>query len=157
MKNSKYLSLFTLLFIGVFLHTGFTYAESSLEIDQKRNKLIGYMLSKQLPSLHFSDKEVNDDLALAAFDLYLKQLDFQKRFLLKPDVEQLSSFGDRIDDNLSRGTIVLRATGYDILTERVSQVEKMVSELYLESSPWASLLLISYTNPFFGVWFQTIS
>ncbi len=59
------------------------------KVDQKRNRFIGYLLSKQLPALHFSDKVVNDELALAAFHLYIKQLDYQKRFLLKKDVEQL--------------------------------------------------------------------
>ena len=132
MKNIKYLSIFIILPFTLFLTAGSGYTDTAQDVDQKRNKLIGYMLSKQLPSLHFSDKEVDDELALAAFDLYLKQLDFQKRFLLRSDVEQLQSFAEIIDDNLARGTILLPATGYDILNERISQVETIVSELQLE-------------------------
>lgn len=132
MKNIKYLSFFIILPLTLFLTVGSGYTDTAQDVDQKRNKLIGYMLSKQLPSLHFSDKEVDDELALAAFDLYLKQLDFQKRFLLRSDVEQLQSFAEIIDDNLARGTILLPATGYDILNERISQVEAIVSELQLE-------------------------
>ncbi len=132
MKNVKYLSFLLLLPLSIFLLVGNGYCDSAQDIDQKRNKLIGYMLSKQLPSLHFSDKEVDDELALAAFDLYLKQLDFQKRFLLRSDVEQLQSFAEIIDDNLARGTILLPATGYDILNERIGQVESIVTELQLE-------------------------
>ncbi len=132
MKNIKFLSFFILLPLTLLLTGGTGFTDTAQNVDQKRNKLIGYMLSKQLPSLHFSDKEVDDELALAAFDLYLKQLDFQKRFLLKSDVEQLQSFADVIDDNLARGTILLPATGYDMLNERISQVETIVSELQLE-------------------------
>ena len=132
MKNIKYLCLLAVLPLTLLLAPENGYADSAQDIDQKRNKLIGYMLSKQLPSLHFSDKEVDDELALAAFDLYLKQLDFQKRFLLSSDVEQLRSFASVIDDNLARGTILLPATGYDILNERISQVEAIVSELQKE-------------------------
>jgi carboxyl-terminal processing protease len=132
MKNIKFLSFFIVLALTLSFTGGTGFTETVQDVDQKRNKLIGYMLSKQLPSLHFSDKEVDDELALAAFDLYLKQLDFQKRFLLKSDVEQLQSFADVIDDNLARGTILLPATGYDILNERISQVETIVSELQLE-------------------------
>ncbi|NNK95623.1 MAG: tail-specific protease, partial [Desulfobacterales bacterium] len=128
MKNSKYLSLIFSLLTALFFFVGFCQADDP-DLDQKRNKLIGYMLSKQLPSLHFSDIEVDDQFARATFDLYLKQLDFQKRFLLRSDVDQLRSFADHIDDNLVRGTIVLPATGYDILTERIGQVEKIVAEL----------------------------
>ena len=132
MKNSKYLSVLTTLFLVFSLSFGICFGDAGGEVDQKRNKLIGYMLHKQLPSIHFSEKEVDDSLALAAFDLYLKQLDFQKRFLLRSDVDQLESFSELIDDNLGRGTIVLPATGYDILTERISQVERMVDGLLLE-------------------------
>lgn len=128
MKNSKYLSLIFSLLTALFFFAGFCQADDP-DLDQKRNKLIGYMLSKQLPSLHFSDIEVDDKFARATFDLYLKQLDFQKRFLLRSDVDQLRSFADHIDDNLVRGTIVLPATGYDILTERIGQVEKIVAGL----------------------------
>ena len=133
MKNSKYLSTLLFVFLSVLIAAHFSVADTDQDLDQKRNKLIGYMLSKQLPSLHFSDKEVNDDLAIAAFDLYLKQLDFQKRFLLKSDVDQLQAFAEMIDDNLARGTILLPATGYDILSERITQVEKLVTELQSET------------------------
>ncbi|HKJ65563.1 MAG TPA: tail-specific protease, partial [Desulfopila sp.] len=72
-------------------------ALDKVEIDEERNDLIGYMLYKQLPSIHFSDKEVNDSLAQAAFDLYLQQLDYQKRFLLQEDVERLRQYALKID------------------------------------------------------------
>ncbi|MEE4166527.1 MAG: carboxy terminal-processing peptidase [Desulfocapsaceae bacterium] len=133
MKNIKYLYILVVLSLTLLLTTGNGHTESAQDIDQKRNKLIGYMLSKQLPSLHYSDKEVDDELALATFDLYLKQLDFQKRFLLASDVEQLRSFAPVIDDNLARGTILLPATGYDILNERIRQVEAIVTELQKET------------------------
>lgn len=99
------------------------------EIDSGRNKLIGYMLGKQLPVMHFSDKEMGDDLAFAAFDLYIKQLDFQKRFLLQEDVNSLSVIAPAIDNNLLKGTIVLPDRGYDILSRRIGEVEKMTVEL----------------------------
>ena len=99
------------------------------ETDETRNMLIGYMLSKQLPVMHFSDKVINDELAFAAFDLYLKQLDFQKRFLLQEDVDKLSVYAPAIDNNLLRGEIVLPDVGYQILARRMKQVEEMTAEL----------------------------
>lgn len=98
-------------------------------VDQKRNKLIGYIISRQLPVMHFSDKEMDDTLAEAAFTLYIKQLDYQKRFLLQKDIDQLKAFAPYIDDNLKRGSISLPDAGYAILNERIGQVEKMVKEI----------------------------
>ncbi len=129
MKNNKALLFISAFFLLISLSFAPCFAQTGQEVDQKRNKLIGYMLAKQLPSLHFSHKEVDNDLALAAFDLYLKQLDFQKRFLLRSDVDYLSSFADQLDNNLARGTIVLPDTGYEILAKRIGQVEEIVKEL----------------------------
>ncbi len=118
--------------VAVILYTsaGITaQAPVPAETDVTRNKLIGYMLSKQLPVMHFSDKVMNDELAFAAFDLYLKQLDFQKRFLLQEDVDRLSVYAPAIDNNLLRGEIVLPDIGYQILARRMKQVEDMTAEL----------------------------
>ncbi|KJR99289.1 MAG: carboxyl-terminal protease [Desulfobulbaceae bacterium BRH_c16a] len=128
----KLRNFFTLYLVFSFL-TGiaaFTaMADEADKIDTKRNRFIGYLLSKQLPALHFSDKVVNDELALAAFHLYIKQLDYQKRFLLKKDVKQLEAFAPYIDDNLANGRISLPDTGYDILNEKITLVQEMVETM----------------------------
>jgi len=127
MKNSKFLLSLLLTLAFVLSLPAASISDSDATIDEKRNKLIGYMLSKQLPSIHFSDKQVDDELAAAIFDLYLKQLDYQKRFLLKADVEHLLRFEDSIDDNLLRGTIALPKVGYDIMVDRIGQAEEGVT------------------------------
>lgn len=98
-------------------------------VDMGRNKMIGYMISKQLPGMHFSDKKMDDSLSRAAFDLYLKQLDFQKRFLLQQDVDVLTTYSQLIDDELQQGSEVLPLKGFELLNIRIQQVEKMVAGL----------------------------
>jgi carboxyl-terminal processing protease len=98
-------------------------------IDSRRNQLIGYMLAKQLPVMHFSDKVMNKELSLAAFDLYLKQLDFQKRFLLQGDVDTLTAYGPDIAPNLLESSIVLPEVGYGILITRIDAVKKITEQL----------------------------
>lgn len=130
MKNKKIFLVFYLTLLCLTFSTiSFGDTTKGGEIDQKRNRLIGYILSKQLPSLHFSDKVFNDELARAAFHLYIKQLDYQKRFLLKKDVEQLEAFAPYIDDNLADGRITLPDAGFDILSERINLVQKMVGTM----------------------------
>ena len=118
-----------LLFILLVPAGSYAKSDAGSTVDISRNKLLGYMLSKQLPVMHFSDKIMNDDLAFAAFDLYLKQLDFQKRFLLQSDVDRLSTLAPAIDNNLLKGHIILPEVGYEILTTRIGEVEKMTGEL----------------------------
>ena len=141
MKNIKIFLVFSLtLFCLISATTCFADTARVGEIDQKRNRLIGYILSKQLPALHYSDKVFNDELARAAFHLYIKQLDYQKRYLLKKDVEQLEAFAPYIDNNLADGRITLPDAGYDILTERINLVQKMVG-IMLQVTRWERDLL----------------
>ena len=117
-----------------------------VEFDTGRNRLIAYMLSHQLPAQHFGHKPLDDELSRAAYGLYLRQLDPRKRFLLKADVEQLSAFADHIDDELSRGRIVLPDAAMQILNDRVKEVQGGVDQImdagfdphrkdYLETDP----------------------
>ena len=130
MKNIK---IFSLLGLTAFLFISFSLSSAAInpsqDIDRKRDRLIGYILSKQLPPLHFSDKKLDNELSKAAFYLYIKQLDFQKRFLLKEDVKQLEAFAPYIDNNLAGGHITLPDTGYDILNEKINIVQDIVTSL----------------------------
>ncbi|PID76563.1 MAG: tail-specific protease [Deltaproteobacteria bacterium] len=100
------------------------------DFNVKRNRLIGYILGRMLPDIHFSDKEIDDQLAEAVFDLYLKQLDTRKRFLLKEDVARLRKFTGEIDDNLRSGKIVLPQEGCLLLDRRIGQVRRMNDEIF---------------------------
>lgn len=113
----------------VFFSSSIVSAEALTEDQQKRNSLISHMLSKQLPGLHYSDKELDDELATAAFGLYIKQLDYQKRFLLQGDVDELANLTDSMDENLKDGRIVLPRMGHEILGIRIAQVKKIVAGL----------------------------
>lgn len=134
----RYRILMVLLFL---LTPVFVCADEKVnQVDTKRNKLIGYMISKQLPVMHFSDKVVDDQLASDAFELYIKQLDYQKRFLLKTDIDQLREFAPYVDDNLHRGTVSLPDAGFAILNGRIAEVEKMVETILADKTdPKASM------------------
>ncbi len=134
------------LCVSLVLVSAATAKVMPVEFDTGRNRLIAYMLSHQLPAQHFGHKPLDDELSRAAYDLYLRQLDPRKRFLLKADVEQLSAFADHIDDELSRGRIVLPDAAMQILNDRIAEVQGMVDQImdagfdphrkeYLETDP----------------------
>ena len=102
-----------------------------VEFDAGRNRLIAYILSHQLPAQHYAHKSL-DDISSAAFDLYLKQLDPRKRFLLADDVKQLQVYNDRIDDELRRGKVELPDAGLSLLNKRIKEAEIMTGELLAE-------------------------
>ncbi len=130
MKYSrKFFVSMVVLFFVLSAQVGVATPKKDTKIDRKRNTLIGFILSKQLPALHFSDKTFDATLAKAIFHLYIKQLDYQKRFLLQGDVDQLKAFTPYIDENLNNGRIALPDTGYDILSEKIDLVQGMAEEM----------------------------
>ncbi len=100
-----------------------------VDFDEGRNRLLAYMLSHQLTSQHFAHKSL-DDISPAAFDLYLRQLDPRKRFLLKKDTLKLQKYATSIDEDLRRGMSPLPDAGEEILNKRVKEVEIMTQELF---------------------------
>jgi carboxyl-terminal processing protease len=102
-------------------------ATTSDDLDQNRARLLTYVLKRQVEN-HFSGKAIDDELSRAAFHLYLKQLDYQKRLLLAPEVEQLAVFEDRIDDEIESGRVLLAPVGFRLINNSIVRAEKLAEQ-----------------------------
>ena len=125
----KHVLIFFLLWslvLGLILAYGFDVSGNH---DYNRARVLGYMLQQYLGSHHYSHKKIDNDLSKAVFNLYLKQIDPQKRFLLKGDVEKLNVFSDKIDDEINSGKIKLHDTASKILSARAVKAQGMVRGL----------------------------
>ncbi|MDW7771343.1 MAG: carboxy terminal-processing peptidase [Desulfobulbaceae bacterium] len=125
--NNIYRILASWLLIILLASSGYAKV-MPIEFDEDRNRLIAYILSHQLPAQHYAHKNL-DEISAAAFDLYLKQLDPRKRFLLTEDVKQLEIYADRIDDELRKGKVELPDAGMNLLNRRIKEVEIMAGKL----------------------------
>jgi carboxyl-terminal processing protease len=127
----RFLHLCLMLLAGLFLLPEPTYADNPDELDQNRARLLTYVLRRQVEN-HFSGKAIDDSLSQAAFHLYVKQLDFQKRLFLEEEVNQLKIFSDRIDDEIKSGRIVLAPLAYRLLGNNITRAEKIVDKILAE-------------------------
>ncbi len=121
------LSVVCALLINV--HDGLCKTTAPHQFDEDRNRIIALMLSQQLPAQHFSHESLDDALSRKIFDLYLRQLDPRKRFLLQADVQQLNAFATHIDDELKRGKVILADAGMELLNDRIRQVEQLIDPI----------------------------
>jgi len=130
MKNIFRLVVVVLLMMQFNLSATPVFGDGAREdLEVNRARVLSYLLREQLTRNHFSGKEMDDSLSEAAFDLYVKQLDFQKRFLLQEDVDRLGRFRDRIDDEMVRGLVDLPGLAWSILENRIHQVEKLTTDI----------------------------
>ena len=121
----------TFLLAGIFVMPAPMNATTADELDENRARLLTYVLRRQVDS-HFSGKAIDDNLSKAAFQLYIKQLDYQKRLLLADEIEQLQVFADRIDDEVQSGRIVLAPQVFRLLGNSVTRAEKIVEKALTE-------------------------
>lgn len=100
-----------------------------VDFDADRNRRLAMLLNQQLKSHHFAGKSL-EDRSLATFDLYLRQLDPRKQFLLQRDTRKLRKLAERIDEDLSHGISPLPDDGAKALNMRIKQVTKIAKELF---------------------------
>jgi len=103
-------------------------AATTPHADQNRTKLLTYVLRQQT-GYHYSGKAIDDDLSRAAFQLYLKQLDYQKRFLLDSEVRQLRAFELEVDDEIQSGRMELVPLAERLMGAGVDRAERLVGDL----------------------------
>jgi len=118
----------TLMLVGLFAMPAPMSATTSDELDQNRARLLTYVLRRQVEN-HFSGKAIDNELSRATFHLYIKQLDYQKRLLLAPEVEQLKIFEDRIDEEISSGRVILAPVAFRLLSSGIVRAEKIVKKV----------------------------
>ncbi len=129
MQSFKNLKVRILVVVLLFGLVGLAQATTERGFDTNRARLLGHMLQQQLGRHHYSNKALDDQLSAAAYDLYLKQLDGQKRFLLKSDVEQLSVYKNHIDEAIRSGRLGLPQLGRKLLNRRIEQVKNLATEI----------------------------
>jgi carboxyl-terminal processing protease len=129
--SGKSINKFILVLLLTLLPVS-SWGKEAKPFDTNRARLLGHMLQQQLSGKHYSQKPTDDALSSAAFDLYLKQLDFQKRFLLQEDVAKLETYRNQIDDAIRRGRLELPLLGRELLNHRIDQVQTIITELFQE-------------------------
>jgi carboxyl-terminal processing protease len=94
----------------------------------KDEVLIGTML-QGLSAAHYQPEKVDDAFSKRVFDLYLKRLDYRKKFLLASDVEQLRKFQTQIDDEVKRGSHEFLDLSTKLMAERTKEMQVLYREL----------------------------
>lgn len=128
-KIRLYLLAIVLLFAVTGSWTGLASQQIAPDRDSLRTKLLTHLIRQQMTVNHFSHKPLDDVLSAAAFDLYLQQLDFQKRFFTQADIQQLSAHKASIDDDIVRGELVLPGEAARLLRIRIAAVSDMVGDI----------------------------
>lgn len=86
-------------------------------------------VAKLLERDHFSPRRYDDNFSKAAFGEYLKQMDGDKSFLLKADVQALRKYETEVVNELRSGKTQIVPAFDEALNRRIEVVEKFYKEI----------------------------
>lgn len=125
MKSKLFLT--TSVLIAALVFSSWTYSV----LNDKESLLIRLIL-QGLDQSHYTDVDVDDEFSQEVFDLYLERIDYNKRYLLKEDLNQLKKFKKEIDDEVKNGTYELFDLSLDIIQKRYDDAEGYYQEILAE-------------------------
>lgn len=75
---------------------------------------------------HFNPKTINNDYSADVYDMYLKELDVNKRFFLQSDINEFSYYKNALDDEFKNDTYSF----YSLVQKRLGQRRDQVKAFY---------------------------
>ena len=123
--------LLTLLLSFIFVvcsHSVFALVESfppysSLEElkPEPTHTLTMSHIMRGLTRAHYQKQAINDQLSERIFDIYLKDLDFNRSYFLASDIEEFQPFRFQLDNQLNRGKLDAAFIIYNRFQQRVNE------------------------------------
>jgi carboxyl-terminal processing protease len=105
------------LIVGVIIRTSFTFFKYVFD----KNDVIFELLFGSLNQNHYSPLKVDDAFSEKVFELYIKRLDYNKKFLLQSDYDDLARSRRDIDDQLLNQR-------HDFYTKSIATYNKRLKE-----------------------------
>ena len=87
-------------------------------------KLVGEMLSQG----HYSPQDINDAFSQKVFAKYMKELDPEKNFFVKADLDALKKFETRLDEEIKGAPVEFFLAAGKTFTTRMEQASAIVNE-----------------------------
>ncbi len=129
---NKTLRVFSAALLVLVLFTGTGQAQALNDhggYEYNRARLLAYVLRQDLETFHFTHRKFDKKLSEDAFGLFLKQLDSQKHFLLKEDVDRLKTYSGHIDDEIKSAQMELPDAAAQIMEKRGVRAREMVKDI----------------------------
>ncbi len=112
----------TLKTLAVTLALGLlSFTTFNLVVD--KNQLILDILMSGLNNAHYSPQKIDDKFSEKFLDLYIKHLDYGKKFLLQSDIDKMAQYKTKVDDQIEAGSFELFDLSYELISFRIKEKE----------------------------------
>lgn len=122
--SKKYLKL-ALCLVLVLIPVASVLAEAEIS----KEEVLLYLSLNILTNWHYEPGGLDDQFSRRVFDLYLKDLDYNKRFFTMEDLSRLQKYETLIDDELRAGRLDFYQTATALFQERARQVRNFTLKI----------------------------
>lgn len=133
MRIKKIMYFFSLLFWAIsFFASAQQSPEEAAEqkiFENQKNKLLSNVIIATLQNAHYHARDLNDSLSADFFEEYLKNIDRTKKFLLKEDVDLLSTYHYDLDDQLLTDRLDFFNLSMQLIDKRNAEVQEIYRSL----------------------------
>ncbi|NME70245.1 carboxy terminal-processing peptidase [Flammeovirga aprica] len=130
MINRKKALILPVLLVGLGLFGFSLLARIDAPEDSNKNAIKRSLLFTALKQMHYNSVEIDDDFSDKAYDQYLKNLDPNKRYFLKSDINKFNKSKDKLDDEIKNNyNTELYELSVSIFNQRREEVEKITAEI----------------------------
>ncbi|GGK66404.1 carboxy terminal-processing peptidase [Rufibacter glacialis] len=113
----------------VFGIASYKFLETDGALRDQKNEVLTKVLMQGLSSAHYSPERLDDNFSKKAFNLYLERLDYNKKFLLQSDVDQLAKYETQLDDEFKNGSFKFFDLSMSLFHKRLKEAESFYKEI----------------------------
>jgi carboxyl-terminal processing protease len=84
-----------LMVMALIILASYTYCHR-----ETKEQVLMQVVTQTLSMAHFNPLQINDDFSAKVYDLYIKRMDYSKRFFTKEDIKKLEVYKSKIDDEV---------------------------------------------------------
>lgn len=102
---------------------------ATIIVQSDKEEAIDQILMQSLNSVHYSPQTIDNDFSQKVFKLYLQRLDYNKKFLIQSDVDELKKFEKLIDDDINNAKFAFFDKSFDIINARVEEAKSYYTDI----------------------------
>ncbi len=110
--------------------------------DNLRRELLVKVIAFAVENGHYHSGNIDDDFSEKVFDLYIERLDFGKRFLLEGDINNLSRYKYKIDDEFNAVTFDFLDGSIELINLRTNDVQTYYREILAQTFDFENLRVL---------------
>ena len=119
----------SILVVGALSLLSLLYTAFYPPVNAEKEGVIVEKIFAGIDQLHFSPLPLDDAFSEKAYTLYLDRIDSRRRFLLQTEIDQLATYSDKLDDEVTGRTYQFFNLSLDLLTQGRERAKSIYKDL----------------------------